>query len=298
MKPPRRTAGSAALLLACALGTAACDSDPAPAPPPASPTAPSSAPAGPRTTTTFTSDRPLSADALDRAAEQLRHRAELLGLADPKVTTADGTLTLSVAGPVDGDRIAALTHRPVLELRPVLAAGASGAAPADSTTGDVPAPWKDRFAALDCTANPTATPTAPTAEALACSSAEPSGVRWKFLLGPAALQGSDIAGSTAELDPNGAGWQVHLQFTPAGGAAFADLTGRISTLQEPANQLAVLVDGGVLSHPYVSQAITGGQAVISGSFSKEQAQELAAQLATPALPADLRPNGTTATAAP
>jgi len=115
---------------------------------------------------------------------------------------------------------------------------------------------------------------------------------------PAALQGSDISGSTAEFDQNGAGWQVQLDFTTAGGAAFADLTGRISVLQDPANQLAVLVDGAVVSHPYVSQAITGGQAVISGSFSKEEAQELAAQFATPALPADLRPSGTTATSAP
>ncbi|GLW54222.1 SecDF P1 head subdomain-containing protein [Kitasatospora phosalacinea] len=311
MKPSRRTAGSTVLLLACALGTAACDSDPAPAAPPASPSAPSSAPAGPRTTTTFTSDRPLSADALDRAAEQLRHRAELIGLADPKVTTADGTLTLSVAGPVDGDRIAALAHRPVLELRPVLAAGTFGAAPADRTSGDVPAQWQDRFTALDCgTDHPTAAPpgaaaapTAPGTETVACSSTDPAGLRQKFLLGPAALQGSDIAGSTAELDPNGAGWQVHLRFTPAGGTAFADLTGRISVLQEPANQLAVLVDGAVLSHPYVSQAITGGQAVVSGSFDEEEARELAAQLATPALPADLRPGstttiGSTTTAAP
>ncbi|MFD7728894.1 hypothetical protein ACFV6F_00705 [Kitasatospora phosalacinea] len=298
MKPSRRTAGSTALLLACALGTAACDSDPAPVPPPAS----SSAPAGPRTTTTFTTDRPLSADALTRAAEQLRHRAELLGLADPKVTAADGTLTLSAAGPVDGGLIAALTHRPVLELRPVLAAGTSGAAPADSTTGDVPAPWKDRFAALDCSTSPaaastgpTSAPAAPDTEAVACGSADPSGLRWKFLLGPVAVQGSDIAGSTAELDQNGAGWQVHLQFTDAGSTAFADLTDRISVLQDPANQLAVLVDGAVVSHPYVNQAITGGQAVVSGSFDEGAARELAAQLATPALPADLRPGSTTTT---
>ncbi|WP_157852290.1 hypothetical protein [Kitasatospora sp. NRRL B-11411] len=284
MRHPRRTTTSAtaALLLACALGAAACDSG-------------TPADTRPRTVAAFTTDRPLTADALGRAAEQLRRRAELLGLADPKVTTDGGVLSLSVAGPI-GDRLTALTHRPALEFRPVLAASADGAPPATPVTGLVPAPLQDRFAALDCAAapaaaDPAADPAAadPGEQVLACDSAQQPQGRSKFALGPVALRGPDITDSSAVLDPNGSGWQVQLNFTPAGTTAFADLTGRIAVLDSPANQLAVVLDGAVLSHPAVQQAITGGGAVITGSFDADEAKRLAAQLATPALPADLHP---------
>ncbi|WP_111555348.1 hypothetical protein [Kitasatospora sp. SolWspMP-SS2h] len=272
MKRPRRTAGSAAVLLLCALGTAACD-----------PGTPAGAPVE-RTVASFTTDQPLSGDALTRAAEQLRRRAELLGLADPKVTTDAGVLALSVAGPI-GDRLAALTHRPALEFRPVLATAAAGTTPAAPAEGTVPAELTDRFAALDCT---TAVP-APDPGTLACDRTQPSRGTWKFALGPVALKGTDIADSTAVLDRNGSGWQVQVDFTPAGSTAFADLTGRIAVLDPPANQLAILLDGAVLSHPAVTQAITGGQAALTGSFTADEAKSLAAQLATPALPDGLRP---------
>ncbi|MDR3036035.1 MAG: hypothetical protein LBV78_23575 [Kitasatospora sp.] len=275
MRHPRRTTGSAtaALLLACALGAAACDSG-------------TPAETRPRTVAAFTTDQPLNADALGRAAEQLRRRAELLGLADPKVTTDGGVLSLSVAGPI-GDRLAALTHRPALEFRPVLAAAADGATPAAPVTGLVPAPLQDRFAALDCATAPAAAD--PGEQVLACDSTQQPQGRSKFALGPVALRGPDITDSSAVLDPAGSGWQVQLDFTPAGTTAFADLTGRIAALDSPANQLAVVLDGAVLSHPAVQQAITGGGAVITGSFDADQAKRLAAQLATPALPADLHP---------
>ncbi|MFJ5883024.1 SecDF P1 head subdomain-containing protein [Kitasatospora cineracea] len=274
MRHPRRTTGgaTAALLLACALGTAACGSG-------------SPSDSRPRTVAAFTTDQPLTADALGRAAEQLRQRAELLGLADPKVTTGGGVLTLSVAGPI-GDRLAALTHRPALELRPVLAAAATGATPAAPVAGLVPAPLQDRFTALDCAADPAADPGD---QVLACGDADSGPGRAKFALGPVALRGTDITGSSALLAPDGSGWQVQLDFTPAGTTAFADLTGRIAALDAPANQLAVLLDGTIVSHPAVRDAITGGSAVITGGFDADKAKQLAAQLATPALPPDLHP---------
>ncbi len=276
MRHPRRTTGgaTAALLLACALGAAACD--------------PGSAPdTRPRTVAAFATDRPLAADALGRVAEQLRRRAELLGLADPKVTTDGGVLSLSVAGPI-GDRLAALTHRPALELRPVLAATADGVTPAAPVAGLLPAGLQDRFAALDCAAAP-APAADPGDQVLACDGTRQPQGRSKFVLGPVALRGPDITDSSAVLDPNGSGWQVRLKFTPAGATAFADLTGRIAALDAPADQLAVVLDGAVVSHPAVQQAITGGEAVITGSFDADEAKQLAAQLATPALPADLHP---------
>ncbi|MFJ5230171.1 SecDF P1 head subdomain-containing protein [Kitasatospora sp. NPDC088391] len=292
MKPSMRTstriAGTTALLLACAVGAAACESG-----------GPAEKAAVPRTVTAFSTDGQLSGDALTRAAEQLRRRAELLGLPDPQVSTGSGTLSLSVAGPPPGKaELTALTQRPVLEIRPVLADLVDGAAP-ESTGSTVPPALRAGFDALHCAASPsaTATPTAaspttadPAAGTVACGGTEPAdGTRHKFALGPVALKNADIADSSAAADPQGGGWQITVRFTPAGGTAFADLTGRIASEQPPGNQLAVLLDGTVITHPYVMQSITGGEAVVTGAFTQDQARTVAAQLATAALPAGLRP---------
>ncbi|MFJ1753630.1 SecDF P1 head subdomain-containing protein [Kitasatospora sp. NPDC088134] len=293
MKPTMRTstriAGTTVLLLACAVGAAACESG-----------GPAPKAAGPRTVTVFRTDGQLSGDALTRAAEQLRRRAELLGLPDPQVSTGSGTLSLSVAGPPPGDQLAALVHRPALEIRPVLADAVDGSAPGATGT-TVPPALRAGFDALHCAASPSAgatpsvsaTPSAadPAAGAVACGNPEPADrTRHKFALGPVALKNADIADSSAAADPQGGGWQITVRFTPAGGTAFADLTGRIASEQPPGNQLAVLLDGTVITHPYVQQSITGGEAVITGTFTQDQAKTLAAQLATATLPAGLRPD--------
>ncbi|WP_157032107.1 SecDF P1 head subdomain-containing protein [Kitasatospora cheerisanensis] len=58
---------------------------------------------------------------------------------------------------------------------------------------------------------------------------------------------------------------------------------------DPANQFAIVIDGAVVSSPAVREPISGGDAVISGSFTRTQAETLAAQLATTDLPAGLHP---------
>jgi preprotein translocase subunit SecD len=55
-------------------------------------------------------------------------------------------------------------------------------------------------------------------------------------------------------------------------------------LQEPRNQFAIVLDGLVVSAPRSLQAITGGQAQITGDFTQKEAQGLANQLKFGALP--------------
>ncbi|MFD8598998.1 hypothetical protein ACFV1L_28750 [Kitasatospora sp. NPDC059646] len=233
-----------------------------------------------RTAVNFAADRPLSVEELRHAAEQLRHRAELLGLKAPRVSTEGGTLSLSAAGPI-ADRIEALTHQLVVEFRPVLAAGLP-----DSPTpsGTVPPQLLSQYQALNCSTP--ARPADPATGTVACSTASPQQPATKLVLGPAALKGADIAASTAGFENQ---WQINLTFTPAGATAFTSLTTQLSGQPDPANQLAIVIDGAVVSHPYISQPITGGQAVISGSFTRAEAETLAAQLATTDLPAGLHP---------
>ncbi|WP_404869087.1 SecDF P1 head subdomain-containing protein [Kitasatospora griseola] len=271
MTSPIRALAVAAALLTAGLAVTACNSG--------------SPDGGKRTVVAFTSDSPLSGEALKQAAEQLRHRAELLGFKDPRVSTDGGTLSLSVAGAVD-NRTEALTHQVVLEFRPVLAT----APPADSSTAPssaVPPPLRPQFQALDCTAPPR--PADPSTATVACSTATAQEPALKLALGPVAIKGADIAKSTAVFDDRSARWGIDLTFTAAGATGLTTLTTALVTQSDPANQFAIVIDGAVASHPAVMQPITGGQALITGSFTHDQAQTLAAQLATPALPAGLHP---------
>ncbi|QJC21732.1 protein translocase subunit SecD [Arcanobacterium buesumense] len=111
----------------------------------------------------------------------------------------------------------------------------------------------------------------------------------KYLLGPSELEGSTIASASSgpavnnQGQPTG-GFAVHMNFNSEGSEKFADITGRISTLQPPRNQFAIVLDGKTVSAPRTSTSITGGQAQITGSFKAKEAAGLANQLNFGSLP--------------
>ncbi|WP_312038267.1 protein translocase subunit SecD [Streptomyces galbus] len=158
-----------------------------------------------------------------------------------------------------------------------------------------------QYAALDCskksaraTAGDGAKPSDPT---VGCG--ENKGVWYKYLLGPAAVDGTEVKKARAVYDTqNAAGWQVTMDFNGKGAKKFADITGKLAQNQSPQNEFGIVLDGEVVSSPYVSQAITGGQAQISGSFSQDEAQSLANMLSYGALPLSFKEQSvTTVTAA-
>ncbi|MFF1403254.1 protein translocase subunit SecD [Streptomyces sp. NPDC058294] len=158
-----------------------------------------------------------------------------------------------------------------------------------------------RYAALNCAkpadranAGKNARPGQPT---VACG--ENDGAWFKYLLGPAAVDGTEVKKAQAVFDTQGAaGWQVQMTFTSGGGKKFADITGELAKNQTPQNEFGIVLDGEVVSSPFVHSAITGGQAEISGSFKQEEAQNLANMLSYGALPLSFREESvTTVTAA-
>ncbi|MFB0615082.1 protein translocase subunit SecD [Streptomyces sp. AGS-58] len=185
---------------------------------------------------------------------------------------------------------------------------ASGSAK-PSTTPSAPSSGKPsgdtalqaRYAALNCAkpadranAGKNAKPGQPT---VACG--ENDGAWFKYLLGPAAVDGTEVKKAQAVFDTQGAaGWQVQMTFTSGGGKKFADITGELAKNQSPQNEFGIVLDGEVVSSPFVQRAITGGQAEISGSFKQEEAQNLANMLSYGALPLSFREESvTTVTAA-
>ncbi len=81
------------------------------------------------------------------------------------------------------------------------------------------------------------------------------------------------------------GWEVGLDFTSEGGKIFADLTGEIAEMSDPATglpgRLAVVLDGQLESAPTVRERIDGGSAVINGNFSYKEAKLLSDILNSP-----------------
>ncbi|MFJ9563015.1 protein translocase subunit SecD [Streptomyces fuscichromogenes] len=127
-----------------------------------------------------------------------------------------------------------------------------------------------------------------------------SGVWYKYVLGPARVDGTDVKKAQAVYDTqSAAGWQVQMTFTSGGAKKFADVTGELAkNASQPTNEFGIVLDGEVVSSPTVSQSITGGSAEISGSFTQEEAQSLANVLSYGALPLSFRTESvTTVTAA-
>ncbi|MEU6231653.1 protein translocase subunit SecD [Kitasatospora sp. NPDC047058] len=155
------------------------------------------------------------------------------------------------------------------------------------TTGTVPPELAAEFAGLDCS-KPEQRKNHQTDEGkptVACTQKDERGIYYKLALGPVAVNGSDVSKAQATIDTQqGAGWQVSLQFNGKGTDAFTAVTGKLATQPDPTNQFAIVLDGQVVSHPYVRSAIPGGSAVISGSFKQEEAQNLANVLSFGALP--------------
>lgn len=159
-----------------------------------------------------------------------------------------------------------------------------------------------QYTALDCTDKAQRAKAGEGAKAsdptVACGK-NSSGQWQKYVLGPAEVRGTDIKSASAVFDTqSAAGWKVTMEFTSGGSKKFADITGKLAKNQSPQNQFAIVLDGDVVSDPFVQQALTGGSAEISGSFDQTEAQGLANMLKYGSLPLDFKESSvTTVTAA-
>ena len=234
----------------------------------------------------------ITSEAIDQAVSIIRQRVNSLGVAESEVTAqGSGTnrqIVISVPGD-SGRRVVDLVGQTAeLRFRQVLAENSALTAN-DTTTAATPAAGvtpeiNAKFAALNC-ANPTSRQgtgaDAPTDTIVACSRSGAS----KYILGPAEVLGRQVSKATAGIDQQGAsGWYVLLTFNGEGTKAFGNITARVTTLASPRNQVAIVLDGLVVSAPVIREAIPSGNAQITGSFTQTEAQDLANVLKYGALP--------------
>jgi SecD/SecF fusion protein len=119
--------------------------------------------------------------------------------------------------------------------------------------------------------------------------------------GEVILDGSQISDSSVEQDSQNGGYLVTLDFTSEGGDAFYEATraadagevlGPYISLPGEAvtdgKQIPIVLDGVVVSAPAVNDgAISGGSAVITGSYTQEEAINLSTLIRAGALPVTL-----------
>ncbi|MGA1688899.1 MAG: protein translocase subunit SecD [Candidatus Nanopelagicaceae bacterium] len=228
-------------------------------------------------------------EAINQAVSIIRQRVDSLGVAESEVT-AEGTgtnrqIVIAVPGET-GRRIVDLVGQTAeLRFRQVLVEAGSVPTPNDSEllAGlNLSSDEEARFLALDCTSfDSNAVVDQPDSVLVSCDRNSFS----RYLLAPAVVVGRDVRGATAAIDPQSAsGWFVSLDFNGDGTKKFGQLTQDVVNLPAPQNQVAIVLDGVVVSAPRINEAILGGQAQITGSFSQIEAQDLANVLKYGSLP--------------
>ncbi len=100
----------------------------------------------------------------------------------------------------------------------------------------------------------------------------------KHLLAKAKVRGTDVDEADSAFDPQRSQWIVTLTFTSEGQDRWTKLTEETKD-----KQVAVVLDNEVVSAPTIQERIAG-DAEITGSFTRAEAQALAAQLRYGALP--------------
>jgi SecD/SecF fusion protein len=202
------------------------------------------------------------AESTDRVVEVLRKRVDALGVSEPTLARSGDTRIIVELPGVQDPREAAETigRTAQLTVHPVVEEVAESTVESGGTT------------------------------VLPDESGQP------LRLGPPALTGDLIADATAATDPQrGAGWFVTLGFTGEGVDGWREVTAQAACAApgDPARRVAIVLDDAIISSPQVDPSIAcgvgipGGGTEITGSFTVQEAQELAALVRGGSLPLDV-----------
>ena len=96
------------------------------------------------------------------------------------------------------------------------------------------------------------------------------------------LEGRELKTATRTVDDNGSP-AISFSLTTEGAKIFGDMTAK-----SVGKTISIQLDGTVLMSPTVNEAIYGGNILVTGSFTEDQADTYALQLQSGALPLDLR----------
>lgn len=201
-------------------------------------------------------DRPADDDALTRTLEVLRRRVDQLGVAEPSLQRSGARrIIVELPGLTDPEEALEVIGRTAqLTFHRVLGTGGSRGG--------------ERLVLPD-----------------------EQGQRLR--LSEPELTGDVVNDARAELDQQfGTSWQVAISFRDTGADQWAQLTGEAACepLGSPGRRVAIVLDEEIISSPEVAgefscnEGITGGQTVITGDFTSNEAKDLALLIRAGALP--------------
>jgi preprotein translocase subunit SecD len=205
--------------------------------------------------------------ALEVAVEIIRARVDSLGVAEPEIISQGDTVVINLPGVEDQDRALQIVGaQGQVLLRPVLQSGTLS-----STTTSAPSEAPDL--------------TDPTATVLIT---DDLGISYQ--VGPAEATG-DVFENDAAADISSGQWAVVVSLR--GGADGEDVWNALTTkcfnreATCPTGQIAIVLDGEVISAPVVQEPVfTGGTVQISGDFTEDEARDLAKILEFGAVPVE------------
>ncbi len=206
--------------------------------------------------------------ALEVAVEIIRARVDSLGVAEPEIISQGDTVVINLPGVEDQDRALQIVGaQGQVLLRPVLQSGTLSS----TTTTTAPQETPD--------------PTDPTATVLLT---DDMGISYQ--VGPAEATG-DVFENDAAADISSGQWAVVVSLR--GGGDGEDVWNALTTkcfnreATCPTGQIAIVLDGEVISAPVVQEPVfTGGTVQISGDFTEDEARDLAKILEFGAVPVE------------
>ncbi|MCI7619443.1 MAG: protein translocase subunit SecD [Firmicutes bacterium] len=110
--------------------------------------------------------------------------------------------------------------------------------------------------------------------------------------GTIVVDGSNV--KDAQIATDGSYYKILLEFDSEGAGLFEEgtrkaLSGEVTSVIDgvSGNQIAIVLDNEIITHPNVQSVISGGNCEISGNYSKEEASTTAALIRGGALPVEL-----------
>lgn len=110
--------------------------------------------------------------------------------------------------------------------------------------------------------------------------------------GTIVVDGSNV--KDAQIATDGSYYKILLEFDSEGAGLFEEgtrkaLSGEVTSVIDgvSGNQIAIVLDNEIITHPNVKSVISGGNCEISGNYSKEEASTTAALIRGGALPVEL-----------
>ncbi|MEV2259055.1 protein translocase subunit SecD [Streptomyces anulatus] len=229
-----------------------------------------------RDTATVEADR----ETTDRTLEVLRQRIDSLGVSEPTLTRSGEDRIIVELPDVQDPRQAAEVIGRTAQLTFHAVEGPAVEEPDEKPSGSDPT----------AAPSPTADPGSP---------ADPDGLTLSdeqgraLALGPSRLSGAGVEDATAGFDAQGgAGWSVSLEFRKDAGQDWKRLTGEAAChpAGDDRRRVAIVLDEKVISSPQVDPSVgckaglPSGATQITGSFSADEARDLALLIKGGALP--------------